>query len=369
MALGFCPALLTHINDIAENNAPGRKMHVAGFTAMTLCCQNSTTNAINDGTENGQNRPLTVKYKVRPLISSVQTEDTCEIDAQPGYQEWTLPGYRYRQHSFFISDDKMRQYCEDATRMRGVGGTQVMNEVYESVLESAHVVMGAMNRDLVVDASTEFGVNVTTGSAGGSVINITENGQAYILTNGVTRLLTELEINQICGNPCIVGNGIWHAFMNARGMTGLNAGGLNNAAGPLPPFYYDRDTASIWGVNAIGVYAPGSVKLLTYDKFVGPYAGFKGSSFFTNFTMPTNEFGCPEECLNDLSFDLQLKYNDCPTEGLGRGWQGIVSKTFALWVQPDNAYQVGDPLYGNNGTLKYFIENTPGTGDPYAAYA
>lgn len=371
MANGFCPALLRHIDEVAENNAPGRKLHVAGFTQMALCCQNSTVNAINDGQEQGQTRPLTVKYKVRPLVSAVQTDESCDNDATPGYLEWNLPGWTHRQYSTHIPDSTMRQYCIDATNPRRIGATSAMQEVYENIVDAANAVMASMNRALVTSAATEFGVNSVTGSAGGSVININENGQAFILTNGVTQMLTELEINQICGNPCIVGNGIWHNFMNARqnGQVGLNAGGLNQNAGSLPPFFYDRDTVSIWGVNAIGVYAPGSVKLLTYDQFVGPYAGQRGQSYFTNFTLPTAEFGCAPDCLDALSFDLQLRYLDCAENGMQRGWQAIVSKKFALWVQPDNAYAVGDPLYGTNGTLKYWIDNSTYAGETYARYA
>lgn len=371
MANGFCPALLRHINDVAGENAPGRKLHIAGMTAMTLCCQNSTTSPINDGYENGQNRPLTVKYRRRPLISDVDTVESCDIDAQPGYLEWNLPGLQHRQHSFHISDNLMRQYCEDATRTRTIGAptTSVMQEVYELILESANAVLGSMNRALVVAQATEFGVNAATNTYGGSIININENGQLYILDNGIVQMLTDLEINQFCGVPCIVGSGIYQNYMNARNMSGQQAGGMNMGSGQLPNFFYDKDTASIWGANSIGVFAPGSVKLITYDQFVGPYAGTKGLSTFTHFNLPINEFGCAEDCLAGLGFDLQLRYNDCAEGGYQRGWQGIISKKFALWTQPDNAYAAGDPLAGTNGTLKYFVSNDTYSGPRYGTYA
>ena len=49
MANGYCPALLRSIESIAGENAPSRKLHVAGFLAMTFCCQNSSVSPINDG--------------------------------------------------------------------------------------------------------------------------------------------------------------------------------------------------------------------------------------------------------------------------------------------------------------------------------
>ena len=372
MANGFCPALLRHIDEIAGDNAPGRKLHIAGFLAMTLCCANSSVSPVNDGYQNGHQRPLTVKYRRRPLVSDVQTADDCAINADPGYNEWNLPGIQHRQYTAHIEDALIRQYCEDASRMRTIGAppTRVMQEVYEIILEAANVVMKAVNRALVTAMATKFGVNATTGGYGGKAININEDGSKFILDNGLPSMLDDIQYNQICGQPCIVGSGIYQSLDNARRaqMVGLNAGGLNNGAGQLPPFYFDNDTASIWGANSIGLFAPGSVKLITFDKFVNGFAGPGGTSFFTNFGLPTNEFGCADDCLNDLRFDLQLRYNDCPEGGRERGWAATVAKDFALWVQPDDAYQAGDPLAGTNGTLKYWVSNDAYTGPSYGSY-
>jgi hypothetical protein len=79
--------------------------------------------------------------------------------------------------------------------------------------------------------------------------------------------------------------------------------------------------------------------------------------------------------------DVQMKYIDCPTEitvgegqpqTVNRGWQIILSKEYAMWVQPTDAYQASDPLEGTNGTLLYYIDNncvdcndSPGGGYAY----
>ena len=133
----------------------------------------------------------------------------------------------------------------------------------------------------------------------------------------------------------------------------------------LPRFFFDKDTATVLGANQIGVYAPGSVKFISRMKYVGPYAGQKGTSIFFTMALPVAEFGCAPDCLNDLRFDIQMKYIDCPTsvtvngtaQTVNRGWQFIISKDYSLWVQPDDAYRVTDPLGGTNGTLRYNITN------------
>jgi hypothetical protein len=373
MAEGFCPYLLKHINEIAGDNAPGRKMHVAGFLAMTFCCQNSSVSPLQDAYTGGHQRSMVVKYRRRPLVSDVQETDDCTINAQPGYEEWTLPALNHASYSFHISDDQISRYCNDASRMVNLGqpATSAMQEVYELIVEGANVVMKKINQDLVTLAATEFGVNVANGSSSGKIININQDGDKLILDNGIVDMMQDLQVNEICGDPCIVGGGLFAAYTKAQALACCNAAGIDFSKTGLPRFFFDKDTQTIWGNNAIGVYAPGSVKFISRNKYVGAFAGQRPNSFFTVLPLPVEEFGCADDCLRDLMLDLQLKYYDCRTEVsdgvfVDRGWQGIISKSYGLWIQPDNAFQSGDELEGTNGTLKYFIGNSTYSGPSYA---
>lgn len=373
MANGFCPDLLFHINEIAGENAPGRKMHIAGFLAMLLCCQNSSVSPLNDAFNGGHQRGLNIKYRRRPVRSDVQTEDNCDINTQPGYLEWSIPQLLHRQISFHIADDLIRQYCEDASRMRSTGqpATQVMQEVYDLIVEHANTLMSSINEALVTAQATEFGVNVSTGSSTGSFININRDGDQFILDDGVVQMMQDIAENQICGEPCLVGGGLYSAWDKARVLACCNAAGMNIGAAGVPDFFFDKDTQTIWGQNSVGLFAPGSVKFISRNKFGGNWSGLKGTSYFTTLPLPVNEFGCPDDCLRDLVLDMQIRYFDCPTEIEGgeiieRGYQVILAKDFHLWTQPDNAFQAGDPLEGTNGTIKYFISNNTYGGGAYA---
>lgn len=381
MANGFCPALLLDINDVAGSNAPGRKLHIAGFLAALFCCQNSLANVIQSGTQGGHRRTLTVKYRPRPLTSVVQSENDCDINAQPAYLEWNVPALSHRQTSFFLSDEIVRQYCIDASRVRASPGeprTQVMDEVYGLILEYANVLMKSINQDLVATMATEFGENVSTGDDGGSIINFNTDGNSLILNNGLIQMMRDIQENEFCGTPCLVGGGLWSAQQIAHAIACCNAAGVNYGLLETPRFFFDKDSQNIWGANSAGLFAPGSVKLIAWDKYVGPaWVGQKGTSFFTNFAMPVNEFGCNlDDCLRDLRIDMQLKYIDCPGEydvngvptAIDRGWQVILSKDYALWVQPTTGYQDGDSLADTNGTLKYFASNSSYTGGAYSLY-
>lgn len=379
MATGFCPALLASIDDIAGQNAPGNKLGVAGFLAALFCCQNSSASILNDTFQDGHIRPMTVKYRTRSLPSQVQTEDDCDVNRIPAYAEWTVPGVAHLQHSQFLDDATIQQYCIDASRTRSLGQppTQLMMEVYTLIKDSAQAVLRKMNQTLVTSMATQFGENVTTGSTTGKWININSSGDAFNLANGITDVLMDMLRNEICGDPCIVGGGLFAAYNINQAAACCNQAGIDMSRLNLPRFFFDNDTQNLWGTNAIGVLAPGSVKLLTRNKYRGAFAGQRGSSFFTTFALPVNEFGCsPDQCLRDLVFDLQLRYIDCPTvvtvngvnTTVNRGWQIIVSKEFALWVQPTSGYESGDELENTNGTLKYFISNTSYSGASYAHY-
>lgn len=376
MATGFCPALLRHINDIAGENAPSRKMHVAGFLAMTFCCQNSSVSPLNDQYNGGHQTTMTVKYRKRPTLSSVQTTDDCTINAFPGYLEWTVPALSHASYSFFISDDQISKYCEDASRMVRVPGTpptQAMNEVYDLIIEGANIVLKKVNQVLVTKQATEFGTNASNGSSSGKFININQDGNKLILDNGIVEILQDMEENEICGDVCIVGGGLFSAYTKALAAACCNTAGFDASKVGIPRFFFDKDTQTVWGDNTIGVFAPGSVKFLGRNKFVGSFAGDKGTSHFMTLPLPVNEFGCADDCLRDLLLDLQLKYYDCPFESSPgvtqpRGWQAIISKDFSLWTQPDTAFNSGDELEGTNGTLKYFIGNSAYAGSSYTVY-
>lgn len=377
MALGYCPALLKHIDEVAESNSPTRKMHVAGFLATLFCCQNSTVSPINDGNDaSGHTRPLTVKYRQRPTAAHVQDGDDCDVNRIPAYNEWTLPALNHKQTSFFLDDITIQKYCEDASRQRAVGAppTQVMQEHYELIIEHANILMKVINADLVTDMATQFGDNVTTGSSSGKFININRSG-GNILDDGIIEILRDQQENEICADPCFVGGGLWAAWNTAKETFGLNNAGMDLGNIGLPRFFFDKDTQTIWGENSAALISPGSVKFIGRNAYVGAFSGKKGTSFFTTLPLPVNEFGCNNDaCLRDLVLDLQLKYIDCPTEidingtptMVNRGWQVILSKKYALWVMPTNAYASGDELEGTNGTLKYFLSNSDYSGGSYA---
>lgn len=380
MANGFCPALLTHIDDVAEGNSPGRKMHTSGFLQSLFCCQNSSASVLNDATpDSGHLRPLTVAYRERPTVAAhVQDVDDCDVNRVPVRKEFTLPNWLYRQTSFFLDDGTIRQYCDDASETVEVGqpATPMMREIFDLFIEHANVLLKSINTALVTRMATGFGENVTIGSDAGKVININKNGADMTLNDGIVEILADLRENEMCDEPCIVGGGLMSNYEIARMAACCSQAGVDANRLGIPKLFFDKDTQTIWGQDSFAVIAPGSVKFLGYNRFGGRWSGEKGGSIFFTAAFPVNEFDCPdvEGCLRDLMFDVQMKYIDCPQEisingvmtAVNRGWQIIISKYFQLFIQPVNLYAAADDLFGTNGTLLYFATNESDSPGGYA---
>lgn len=367
MPNGYCPALLKTIESIAGENAPSLKLHVAGFLAMTFCCQNSSVSPLQDASgPDGHQRTLTVSYTQRPTLSMVQTEDDCDINNLPTKSEWGLGPWRHQQYSFFVPDSLIQLYCTEFSESVAVGrpATRVMREQYDRILEGANIVLRAINRDIVTLAGTQFGLNVVNHSTAARTINIAPT-PIIDLSAGIPRLLQDLQDNEICGTPCMVGGGLMAAYENIAKAFCCNNVGVNMASMGLPMLYFDKDSQDIWGANQFGLFAPGSVKFISRNKYEGKFAGEFGDSVFFTMALPTAEFGCAPECLNDLIFDVQMRRINCPESStingsattLSRGWQFIISKDYSLWVQPQTAYRVDDPLFQTNGVLRYVLTN------------
>ncbi len=90
----------------------------------------------------------------------------------------------------------------------------------------------------------------------------TSDGTKLILDDGVVEMMQDLLENEICGDPCIVGGGIFSNYDQARALMCCNSAGIDLSRSNMPRFFFDKDTQTIWGANSIGVFAPGSVKFV-----------------------------------------------------------------------------------------------------------
>lgn len=367
MANGYCPNLMEHIGILTGINDPSIKITATGMLSMLKKSQPE----IQLTSKQGATRNLTVKYRKRSVAALTSTTDNCDLDSRPAYQEQNIETTLYRQFSFMVEDEDIRRYCEDAQRTVAIGGmpTPFMQEHLMLMLSQINGLIQGVNQDIVTAQASTFGINAVTGLNTATTVNFNDDATVNLVGEGFTKLLTDYAVNEGQGTPQLVGSGIIHSLMlqNSKGAVGMNQGGINQSilANGME-FHYDPYAATAWGANQFGVFMPGAVGLIEADKYVGGFAGRKGDSEFGNIMLPlagniTDGINVPS-----LSFDIQMKYISCPeemtvyegTETIDRGWQFIISKRYALWNQPSNAFYAGDRLTGVNGALRYTATNS-----------
>ncbi len=315
----------------------------------------------------------------RTTTSQVSTTDTCSVDFVPAYLETTVSVDNVAQTGVWVSDDVVRQYCEDASRTVAIGqpATQLMTEHLNSVLHAMNGIYQKMEN--VLTAGVTWGDHVATGSNAAVTVNIEQDGTLNDLATGLTKLLLDAETNEFCGAPYMVGplGSKMHAYSLQNKYKALaTAEGWDPAmlaANAGFAFYASGQAASTWGnANALGMFAPGSAHLLERLDNVGSFAGQRGSSFFTTIIDPRTQCWTPNG-LSNIQFDLQVKYIDCPDD-LGRlngggaidpteltaarGYALIIKKRYGLFQTPTNAFDAADRMAGSNGALLYTITNS-----------
>jgi hypothetical protein len=376
MANGYCEALLLHLESIAGINYPGKKVTVPGFLNMLITQPDRPFAAANVG---GHYKDVRVKYMPRTTTAQVSTDDTCSVDFVPAYLETTVAVEQVAQTGVWVSDDVVRQYCEDASRTVAVGvpATQLMTEHLNSILHAMNGIYQKMEDELT-DAVV-FGTHQATGTAAAVTVNIEQDGTLNDLATGLTKLLMDAQVNEFCGNPLMVGplGSRFHAFDLQKQYNALSpATGYDPAMLAMNSGYQFFASgfagANFGNANALGMFAPGSAHLIERLDNVGSFAGQRGSSFFTTIIDPRTQCWTPNG-LSNIQFDLQVKYIDCPddlgrlngggaidptTLTAARGYALIIKKRYDLFQTPTNAYDAADRLTGNNGALLYTITNS-----------
>lgn len=374
MPNGYATPLLQHIEAVAGTN-PAKKLAPLGMTSMILSAMDGSAELLNQRYDSGHQRDLNVKFRKRVLESAVSDiPSACDTGNTPVYNEFSLPGLQYREYALFVPDSLIRQYTKDASQFitvdNGVANirkqTNAMNEVYEMFIEAGGAVLKSINRALVTDMATQFGVNTVTGNNATRALSFSLGTTG--MNDAMVQLIADWRENELADNVMIVGNGAFANYDLIKTiMSNPSAQGINQAqlAQIMPKVFFDKDTRAVWGANQCGVFEKGSAHLLTRNMYTGSFARTIANSTYFTMALPANEYTVPVEHLDKLAFDVQVKEFDCPTElsinggeptqTSGPGILIVLSKYFKLFTKPGNLFEATDPLYNTNGTLRYTI--------------
>lgn len=364
MANNLAPYLLRPLEEISGQATPSLKIQMPGF--LNFLKSQDPFN-ISVGAYDGTKREVRIGYRPRVGVAEVRTSKSCDYTAQPTELETTVSVGSTRQYAFHISDELVAQYMSDASDESNVGKppTPIMRKFLQNIYAAANALLMAVDQDVLTLAAAAVGRNRVTGANTSKTINISKDGTVTPLTDGLTEILKDYQVNEFYGRPAMIGSGLMHSFMVQRFAQGTNQSGLDKGAlSDLIDFYYDQNAASIVGSNQVLVYEPGAVQLIEYLEYTGFKAGPKpGGSTFGVIPIPVQT----ANGIIPVEFDFQLRYNDCAvtaTEGyaggsitLQKGYNMILSKQFGLFTIPTDAYKFHDELWQNRGSLRYTITN------------
>lgn len=362
MANGFAPYLLKSLITIAGQNYPGFKLTPAGFLAMLL--ENSNIADLRITNAQGHKKEIKVKYKVRNTEATVFDEDNCDIDFVPAYKEANVTNDKIVKTGFHISLETVSKYMEEASQTQSIGtpSTPVIREITDTIAHAANSIIMAIDAKLL--SAVTWGTNVTTGNNAAKTLNIGKDNTKYVLDSGFPMLFNDAFQNEFNGQLLIVGGGLMNAHELTRMQNAMFAAqnGIDLSKFTGYKFYPDLKSQTYWGANNIGVFSPGAIHLVDFQKYVSFQSGRLGNSWFAQISLPVNTGNGQTE----MTFDLQVKELDCPTPLFNsygeesvydRGYGVYISKRVGLFQLPSDSYASDDRLANVNGALRYNVTN------------
>ena len=370
MALGYCPAVLNHMKYIIGENAPEHKITPSGFLKAALEKGANATpvqDALSLSNTAGHIKDLRLKYYNRTIPSQMSTSDNCDIDLVQAYDEITIDTTSIVKFGLHFDDSTIARYCDEASKSINIGGapTPFMQEHLAGLMAAMNGFVSKIDQTLL--GQVVWGTNAVTGNNTAVSVNFNDDSTVNLFTEGYTKLLNDYALNEGQGTPIVVGSGLINAAMIQSKIAGLTQySPLNNgAAANSFDYYHDINSQTSWGTNQFGVFMPGTFGLVELDRYRGFRAKKLGLSTFWNMAVPLNMPGA-DGLLQMMYIDFQLRELDCAQEAtvgyetttLDAGYSLIMSKRFALWQVPNDAFLAGDRLTGNNGSLRYTAANS-----------
>jgi hypothetical protein len=370
MALGYCPAMLMHMKFVIGENAPEHKVTPSGLLRATLEKGAQATpiqDALSLANTAGHIKDLRLKYYNRTVPAQMSTSDNCDVDLVQAYDEVTIDTTSIVKFGLHFDDATIARYCDEASATVQIGSapTPFMQEHLAGLMAAMNGFVGKIDQTLL--GQVVWGTNAVTGNNSSVTVNFNDDNTINLFNEGWTKVLSDYAVNEGMGKPIVIGSGLVNSAMiqAANGAMTQYAQLNNNAAAGNIEWYHDLYAASSWGSNQFGVFQPGTFGLVELDRYRGFRAKKLGTSTFWNMAVPLNLPGA-DGMLGMLNIDFQLKEIDCPQETtvgyeettLGAGYSLIMSKRFALWQVPSDAYQATDRLTGNNGSLRYTATNS-----------
>jgi hypothetical protein len=352
-----CEAVLTSLDGVAGENAPGMKLTPIGFTRALVSAPNTagfTAIPVDSGT--GHRKQVRLKYYQRGSKQMVRRSPECDQPVHKRAVDELFDIGKYAEMELAIPDEYLQRLCEDASQIgtareldpgNPAANSPLMNEVVALLLSQMNGLWQDVNEQNLQQQLVSFGNNLGNSpvSAAAKSIEVVRGGDGASVLKGYQTLLHDFGLNEQAGRPLVVGYGNFNKFHFNQGFaccddSGFDFGAL--AAG-LPYFYFpDLQVDGILGENELAVLSPGSVQLVSFSRNRGNFAGMRGDTLYTTLVDPR---------VPDIRLDLSAHFVNCGNAT--RELRLTVSLDWDLFYLPQDSFGLNDRLSGVNGTFRY----------------
>jgi hypothetical protein len=330
---GLCANVQKSLIEIYKSKTPSQLRTPVGYLEALNSSQNrSNTEVIPVDPGNGKKKQVTIKMMNRgcedDIITSEPKSCSTSIEKEP-FEDTVAVTHYIGTKGIKFNEDEMTKLCEADDAWRA------------SVIQSEiNPMMTKLNKSLLALQGSNFGafVPALTPPATYKTANLLigpEKRPSYIAESEIIEDFQNLEAS---GRPILVGAGNLSHYVRQVGIGCCNDYGIDlNQAGNFD-FFRDKHVESILGANHFIGLVPGYVQLLTWNKYVGPYA--KQNDTFTHGTIVDPYTG--------LKLDMKVHYDDCADL-----WYVQFGLWYELYFLPSKAWAYCDDLAGVNFTQHY----------------
>ena len=339
---GIVPYIVKSVAAIAGANDPQTKITSPGFLKMLL---DFSPNIQYPEVLDGECRDLKIRYMPRGC-NNVINAPVCVGTLTPSWKEQIVPTLKYKGVPMQIPYDILCKLEREAMQpeMFGTPAAEGWRILWAFMRSNINDLLTTVDKDLLYSQAAQWGANVAYDPVDNTAKTISFN-TSQGMGDGIVKLITDAQTNEITSEFPIVGNGVvnifrvWSAMRTSADMNGIT---------PRSDFriYNDVHSTSIWGANHFGVFEPGYVGLINVNRYGNIVNGEFGDSFFFRFPVRLDEGQI-------LWFDAYMKQEACPMPIIHL----VISMNYALWNMPNDVFNTCDRMSGYNGSLHYIGEN------------
>jgi hypothetical protein len=290
--------------------------------------------------QGSKKRVVEIRWRQRTIETQVLEEEsgTCTSTNFPDFNSELFEVSKYVEYKFALNTEEFKAVCEGRSKF-----------IQDSIELSYDALAKTINRAALTEQATNFGINLRTGSSAASSIDVFPAATGAPNAAALQTLQADFEIeNEMVGTPIWIGAGNIYKYWKTLEQACCNDAGINmldlsNSLGYAP--FTDTMMGSVFAsANDFMVMEQGSIQFVPFNDYVGEDETSAGSSVAR---------GRITDSKTGITYDIKVLQDDCSDD-----WVVKMSLHYDIFFQPQLAFQVDDPLYGTNGTLRYTAATT-----------